>query len=241
MTVNEKDLFGRDILTNHELTACQFQGFLIYERFGCCYLSFVLQAVFRLLKVLYPKRIFFQSFIFNLICVISQWILCFLFVLPSYLWRDLFYSFYELDYYCGIRYEKLFYLWYVILNIYVLPLVYMTIIYIRLIYFIRYKNLQLLQTQRGRRAQRDYIVTRRILFTMGILALAGLPNVGLVFMTHIKPNLSGDYYMYRIQWMVPSITMLTISIGLIFMTPQLKEIIINLGRRENHVIHKLIN
>ncbi|UJR19874.1 hypothetical protein I4U23_023007 [Adineta vaga] len=239
VNVLKGDLFGMAVLTGDELTKCQFQGFLIYERFGCCYLSFVLQAIYRLTRVLYPKRIFFQSFTFNLICIVLQWIMCFLFLLPSYIWRELFYSFYELDYYCGIRYEKFFDLWYVVLNIYVLPLTYMTIIYIRLMYFIRHTNLQLLQTHQGQRARRDYIITRRILITMSTLALAGLPNVCLAFIAYFNPNVSGDYYMYRIQWMVPGITMLTLSIVLVFITPKLKQIIMKLRCQKNPVVPDL--
>ncbi|CAF1547636.1 unnamed protein product [Adineta ricciae] len=236
INVLRADLSETSLVNTGGLTACQLLGFLVYERFGCCYSSFVLQALSRLLKVLYPKGTILQSFTFNLVCIVIQWIVCFLLLLPSYIWRDLFYSLYELDYYCGIRYERLFYLWYVIFNIYVLPLTYMAMIYIRLMYHIRRGNLQLLQTQRGRSAQRNYVVIRRILCTMTVLALAGLPNVGLAILAYIKPNLSGYYYMYRIQWMVPAITMCTISIVLVFITPQLKKVIMNAERLDKQVM-----
>ena len=58
--VLKADIFGMDALNGKPLVACQFQGFLIYESFGCCYSSFVLQAFYRLLRVLYPRRLFLQ-------------------------------------------------------------------------------------------------------------------------------------------------------------------------------------
>ncbi|CAF1378958.1 unnamed protein product [Adineta ricciae] len=106
----------------------------------------------------------------------------------------------------------------------------------KLFYFVSHQNPQLLQTQQGRRAQRDYIIMRRILFTMIVLLLAGIPNVGLAFLAQFKPNLSGDYYMYRIEWMVPSVSMLTVSIGLVFITPQLKTVVVSCLQRKNQVV-----
>ncbi|CAF1375622.1 unnamed protein product [Adineta ricciae] len=202
------DVLGMSVLIDKPLVACQFQGFLLYERCGCCYSSFVLQAIYRLLRVLYPRRLFLQSYKFNSICIIIQWIVCFLLILPSFIYRDAFFVLYESDYFCGLR----------------------------LFYFVSHQNPQLLQTQQGRRAQRDYIIMRRILFTMIVLLLAGIPNVGLAFLAQFKPNLSGDYYMYRIEWMVPSVSMLTVSIGLVFITPQLKTVVVSCLQRKNQVV-----
>ncbi|CAF1378806.1 unnamed protein product [Adineta ricciae] len=234
--VLKADVLGMSVLSEKSLVACQFQGFLIYERFGCCYSSFVLQAIYRLLRVLYPRRLFLQSFKFNFICIIIQWIVCFLLTLPSFIYRDAFFVLYKLDYCCGLRYERVPQFLYIIFNVFVLPLIYMSIIYARLIYFVSHQNLQLLQTQQGRRAQRDYIIMRRILLTMIILVLAGIPNLGLAFLVHFKPNLSGDYYMYRIEWMVPSVSMLTLSIGLVFITPRLTIVVVSCLQRKNQVV-----
>jgi hypothetical protein len=61
-TVNilKADLYGSTRLNENELTRCRFQGFLIYETFGCCYMSFVLQAIYRLTRVIYAKQRFLQ-------------------------------------------------------------------------------------------------------------------------------------------------------------------------------------
>jgi hypothetical protein len=76
------------------------------------------------------------------------------------------------------------------MKIFVLPIIYLTVIYARLMYFIRHQTPQLSQTRQGRRAQRDFIITRRILFT---LTLPGLPNIGFVIMTNIDIHFSGAY------------------------------------------------
>ena len=121
------------------------------------------------------------------------------------------------------------------MNIFVLPIVYLTIMYARLMYFLRYRSPHLSRTQQGRRAHRDFIVIRRILFTVITLTLPGLPNVAFVLMMNIDRRLSGAFFMYRIQWMGPAVTIFVFSIALIFITPQMKEIFLKFIRRENHV------
>ena len=54
------DLFGVAILDDGNMGGCRFQGFMLYVTCGCCNTSFVLQAFYRLARVIYPKRKFLQ-------------------------------------------------------------------------------------------------------------------------------------------------------------------------------------
>lgn len=54
------DLYGFDGLSDVELERCRMEGFLMFVSFGLCYLSFVLQAVYRLLRVIHPRHKLFQ-------------------------------------------------------------------------------------------------------------------------------------------------------------------------------------
>jgi len=168
-----------------------------------------------------------------LICF--QWIVFFLIILPSYFWPGPLFAFYENDYYCGIAYEKVLGLSYTVLNIYILPIVYLSLIYTRIMYFILHQTPQIAQTVQGKRAQRDLIITRRILITVVILTLPGLPNVGFVLMTNINTAYSGSFFMYRIQWMGPSVTVFICSLALVFLTPKLREIFRELAHRQNSI------
>jgi hypothetical protein len=42
--------------------------------------------------------------------------------------------------------------------------------------------------------------------------------------------------MYRIEWMSPAVTLFIISIALIFISPQIKEIFVHLIRPRNHIV-----
>lgn len=72
-TVNvlQADLFGMKNLTESELVGCRFRGFMIYETFGCFNMTFVLQAIFRLTRVIYAKYRFLQVCFVVLIIIIE--------------------------------------------------------------------------------------------------------------------------------------------------------------------------
>ena len=64
MTVNvlRADLYGVDVLNDLNMVGCRLQGFLLAETFGCYYMSFVLQALYRLIRVVYAKHKFLQVY-----------------------------------------------------------------------------------------------------------------------------------------------------------------------------------
>ena len=111
------------------------------------------------------------------------------------------------------------------LNSYALPVAYLTLIYARVLLFVRRQSPQLARGQQGRRAQRDLIVARRILFLVNVMTLPGLANVVFFPITSLNPSLSGSYYMYRIQWIGLAVLSPMTSIGLIFITPKLRVIV----------------
>lgn len=102
-------------------------------------------------------------------------------------------------------------------------------------HFIHQQTPNVAQTLYGKRAQRDLIITRRILITVIILTLPGLPNIGFVLMTNINRMYSGAFFMYRIQWMGPSVTVFIFSFALVFLTPKLKEIFRRETRHQNSI------
>ena len=115
--------------------------------------------------------------------------------------------------------------------IFFLPTIYLTVIYARLLYFIGHQTPQRARIHQGRRAQRDLTVARRIMYLVNALTLPVLPNVVFVAMTNLNTKLSGSYFMYRIQWMCPSIAILSTSIVLVLITPKVRAILAGLWTR----------
>ena len=60
INVLRADFDDAPVLNDLDTTACRFHGFMLYETFCCCYMSFVLQALYRLIRVIYAKYKFLQ-------------------------------------------------------------------------------------------------------------------------------------------------------------------------------------
>ncbi|CAF3864502.1 unnamed protein product [Rotaria sp. Silwood1] len=83
-----------------------------------------------------------------------------------------------------------------------------------------------------RRQQRDLAAIRRIFINVGLLVVLGIPGVTLLIMyfaTGVEDPLT-----YRILWFGPEVSMAILSLQMVFMTPQLKNLII-IRRRQNRV------
>jgi hypothetical protein len=171
-------------------------------------------------------------------CILLTWVIYTLIFLPTHFWpTDVIYRLYPLDYYCGIPYDKTGGLAYMAVAIYMLPVILISIIYARLIFFIRHQTSHTVQLGPRNRTQRDFLVTRRILFIVNALTVTGFFNVLFFIVTSIKPSFSGSFYMYRIQWMIPAVVVCGLSIALLITTPQLKALTVNrIMKPDNRVV-----
>ena len=158
-------------------------------------------------------------------------------LLPTYFWPQPLLVFYPLDYYCSIEYKSSVGLYCTIVIVYFLPIGLITAIYARILHFINHQTPQLLQAAHGRRAHRDLVVIRRILFTVNNLMLPGLPNTAFVILVAINPAMNGSFQMYRIQWMSPGVALWILSMALVPMTPRLKSLVMGArAARSNEVV-----
>ena len=60
INVLRADLYGVAVLNDLNMTGCRFQGMLLFETFGCCNISFVLQAIYRFVRVIYARHKYLQ-------------------------------------------------------------------------------------------------------------------------------------------------------------------------------------
>jgi hypothetical protein len=97
------------------------------------------------------------------------------------------------------------------------------IIYIRITLFIRQQSSNLMLSVK-RRQQRDLLAIQRIFINVGLLFVLGLPGMTVVlmaFFTGVEYPLS-----QRILYIGVEISLAILSIEMIFMTPQLRNILI---------------
>lgn len=197
---------------------CRWRIYLVHVCFCSLYYSFVLQAVFRLFRIVFYRFKVLQSFGVCLLSVVIQWILSFLFILPNLLLDDFRYQASEFN--CWIAFDNVRGLILVTLTIFNNPLSIIFTIYTQII---RYTRRQAhLQQRRQNANQRDLAVLKRIVILVFIIVIIGLPTLVVIIVYLITNRIIP--YAYHIQGLCIALGVLVASISLVFLTPQLQQI-----------------
>jgi len=105
---------------------------------------------------------------------------------------------------------------------YGLPLTYLSLIYIRITLFLRQQSSDI-ELAIQRRQKRDLVAIQRIFINVGMLIVTGIPGIVVIIMSLIN---GVEYPLsYRILWIGVEVSFTILSIQMVFMTPQLKNIV----------------
>ncbi|CAF0980231.1 unnamed protein product [Rotaria sordida] len=226
---NIQTLLGDIYEKNFDSSWCKFRGYLLLV--ACCALfhGFVIQAFYRLCRIVYSNHRWVQFYWLYIIAIPVQLVGAFIALCPILIWHDVIYL--PNEYYCFVPFTRIRGFLWLLLIAYGVPLLLLSLIYLRITIFIRQQpnNQTLIVNQRQ---QRDLAAIQRIFINVGLLLVVGTPGVILLiiyFITGIEHPLT-----YRIMWVGPEVSMAILSIQMIFMTPQLKNLII-IKRRQNRV------
>ncbi|CAF1269790.1 unnamed protein product, partial [Rotaria sordida] len=186
-------------------------------------------AFYRLCRIVYSNHRWFQFYWLYVIAIPVQLVVAFIVLCPILIWRDVTYL--PNEYYCLPAFTQTRGILWGTLTAYGLPVLLLSLIYLRITIFIRQQPLnQILMVKQ--RQQRDLAAIQRIFINVGLLLALGTPGAVLLimcFITGIEHPLT-----YRIMWVGSAAAMAILSIQIIFMTPQLKNII-TIRRQQNRV------
>ncbi|UJR11046.1 hypothetical protein I4U23_015230 [Adineta vaga] len=184
------------------------------------YWSFVNQAFYRLCRVVYSTHRWLQYvWLYIIIFPIDFFSICIL-IYPIRYWQDVIYL--ENEHYCYVPYRHFRGILWLAFNCYGIPILSISFIYLRItIYLRQQKNNQIILVKQ--RQDRDLLVIRRILITIGLLLVLGIPGVVLLIMLHI----TGEEHplLLRIEWLFVSLSMIGLSISTVLFTSQLKQML----------------
>ncbi len=198
---------------------CQIRTYLVHVCLCGLYYSFVLQAIFRLFRIVYYKHKILQSFGVFLIAITLQWILSFLCILPNLLLDD--FQYLPTEYNCWIAFENIRGLLVTITITYGISTCMILSIYMYIIRYLRQSN-NIQQQRRQNSNKRDLIVLKRLAIFVTVIIGLGFPTVLVVFIyvfTHYVIPLA-----YHIQGVSLSIGAFITSVSLVFITPQIQKI-----------------
>ncbi|CAF1135355.1 unnamed protein product [Rotaria sp. Silwood1] len=187
-------------------------------------LAFALIAIaaFRFFRVVYSSSIWLQYSLTYAVIIPILWLISFLFLLPVHAWHDIQLMSTESICVLAIHSARGF-IWSTIF-IYGLPMNIINTIYFQLARFMRRSPLPT-----SARTKRDVIVIHRIVLVVIILILMGAPSVVLELMLPFTDV--GKPLFYRISNMTIVTAMLALSFMLVYVTPQVTEILMRIGKQ----------
>jgi hypothetical protein len=197
---------------------CHIDGYFIYISFGNVFYSLTLQAIFRLLRIVYYQKRSLRSLRIFTIAIVIQWILVLLINLPFIFLHD--FEYIPSEYRCQISYTNLRASIMVLLIEYVIPSNIMFSIYIYIIRYIRRTNRGMANRQQ-QTIRRDMIVIKQTLILFTILQIFSTPLVVLWLLYAIVNYLTP--LSYQLQSMTVAFSQVSIPIVLAFSTPQIRE------------------
>ncbi len=200
---------------------------------GCTslYYSCLLQACFRLFRVVFYKYRQLQTFRFIVQLVIVQWLMAFLSMIILLLLR--YFEYVPQLYHCQIPFTNSQGMIVSFSIIFVIPINAIAGIYCYIMYYIKYKANSPIQRNRRRTYQRDVIVLRRIIILIGILFIISVPTI-ILWMTYL---ITGYLHplIHHIEWLIYSITLVVLSIALAFLSPDLQQLVLVTWRRNRRI------
>ncbi|CAF1493324.1 unnamed protein product [Adineta steineri] len=199
-------------------------GYLASVMLAMLYMTFVNQAFYRLIRIVYSQNRWFQSLKLYIILpiieiiVVTSILLCILIPLNGV-------TYFPNDYFCYPIYTNIPGILSAAVVAYIGPFCCLLFIYLHITRFIHQQgNTQTLVVKQ--RQVRDLLIIRRILIIVSFLLILGIPAMTFIFMFII----TGEEYpvLGRIVFLPVSVSEAGLSIALLFSIPQLKNIVLKL-------------
>jgi hypothetical protein len=211
---------------------CQIRAYFLYVSFDNVIYSFVLQAIFRLFRVVFYQRRALRTFNVFTIAIFIQWIFISLIHLPFFPLHDLEYL--PSEHRCVVNVNNIRGSVMILLFAYIIPSTMLFTIYFFIIRHVRQTNLGMQHRQNIKK--RDIIVFKRIILLFIVLQVFSIP-LAVVWLVHIITSYSIQLT-YQLQGLTTAFILAFIPIVVAFGTPQIQEKFIWTRRRRQ--VHPVI-
>ena len=177
---------------------CYRHAFVFYVGITALFYSYVLQACFRFLRVVFDRFRQIHNISFINKCLFLKWLLAFLSMTYG-IFLDSF-KYISETYHCQIPFSDTRALLVLSISIYFGPLVLSTIMYLYMMYYVKNMTRSLALRNHQRSNQRDFVVTRSIIISNLIIFAISLP----VFILWLSYMISGYLHplIYHLEWVL---------------------------------------
>ncbi len=173
---------------------CTLRDYLGFLGTALLLYSFTLQALYRYIIVVYPTRISWQSIRVQATLICLSWLFCIISLLP---WLLMDTATYNVDNQaCILPFRLSVPIIYNVTLVYLIPISIIILIYFKLVRYVHQMSTHAISsTQTLQQARRELVLVRRIITTISILLILGIPYTTFMFISFVtKP----PKYYYRI-------------------------------------------
>lgn len=214
---------------------CRWRGFFIHGFLCVLYDSYVLQAGYRLFRVVFYRRKSLHTLPLFCFIVLVESLFGLVSISPVLVRGDIIYL--PSEHYCQTPFTNIKAILYIALRLFLLPILSIAIIYIYLLNRIGQTQLYCNRYhRRSKRNRRNLIIIRRLLLMLTVLILLGLPSVIFLFILIFTGHLI--LMTYRIGWLSVSFSLVFLAYMLIQLTRPLRKTMRKLFCREKHHVNK---
>ncbi|CAF1159138.1 unnamed protein product [Adineta ricciae] len=171
------------------------RGYIGYTTCAALNYSFLLQAIYRYMTVMYPMRLFWQSTRFQILLILATWIFSFIYPFEFLFNNGIIYN--VDNQICQLPLRRSFSIIYMSSCVYAIPILLVITTYIKLIRYVHQMSKHVTAIVVYTRAQKELKMVRRIVILVMILTFICLPYEIFVLMGMFT---SPPQYHFRIAY-----------------------------------------
>jgi len=206
---------------------CSFRGYMGYATCSILNCSFLLQSIYRFIRIVYPTRVFFQSAKFQLFLISSTYIFGFLYPIAFLFTGEILYN--VNNQICQLPLHLSFSIIYMANFAYITPVSLTIFIYFKLVKYVKKMNQHVTPVNTLSRAKRELKIVRRTVISVSILFIYCFPYAMFIFLSFF---MTIPIYHFRISYIFIDTSYLFVIISLFQFTDPLRiSIVKKINRR----------
>jgi hypothetical protein len=210
---------------------CIFRGFMGYTVCFVQNYSYLLQAVYRYISILYPTRLFWQSTRFQIFVICLTWMFGFICPIPYIVTGAIIYN--VDNQICQMPLQLSFLTIYNVLCVYMIPISLIVLIYFKLVRHTREMSKRVTPANTLIRVERELKMVRRIVILVVGVTTIGFPYAVLILISFFT---SPPKYHFRIAYIFVDVSLAFVMMALFQFTDPLKTSILKkLNGRANTI------
>jgi hypothetical protein len=210
---------------------CVFRAYLNYVSGALFFSSFLLQALYRYVIIVYRNYLFLQSFLFQFLVICLSWIYGIICPFPFIFTNEIIYN--VDNQICQLPLRLSFSIIFVAFCVYFIPISLIMFIYLKLVRYVKQMSKRVTRLNTLSRTQRELKMVRRTVILVTILITVCFPYALFILMSFFN---RAPKYHFRIAYLFVNASLLSVMIVLFQFTNALKTSIMKRIKQQSNMV-----